>query len=281
MSDEPLIQRIADRLAPKVRREFLAAVDRIRGRVDFGALADALEGRDATAATVATRLDELGPELADIATILRQGFMAAGEATAGELAAVGISTRFDIVNPSAVAWARQHGAHLIVNITEESRQAVREIIADAFTEGLAPRDAARLIQAVVGLDERRARATAAFRSQLVDDGVALDAVEQRVGRYARAQLRDRARVIASHETLVASSAGQHEAWRAARDQGFLDPERTRRVWIVTGDGRLCNLCEPMADQERTLETPFTRGDGVAVVRPPSHVRCRCTTGLRL
>ena len=81
--------------------------------------------------------------------------------------------------------------------------------------------------------------------------------------------------------LTASNTGQDALWQEAKKQGAISEDTTRRVWILTMDDRLCELCEPMEDAEAPLSGPFispkTKQEHM---RPPLHVQCRCSVGLR-
>jgi len=65
------------------------------------------------------------------------------------------------------------------------------------------------------------------------------------------------------------------------DKGLIDAEQTVRVWIITPDDRLCDICEaiPTLNPDGVgLDEPFLTPEG-PVDDPPAHPRCRCATGL--
>jgi SPP1 gp7 family putative phage head morphogenesis protein len=114
--------------------------------------------------------------------------------------------RFDASTPQAIDWADRHAAELIDGISETSREAINNAVAEALEGG--------------GLDE------------LFEE--ILDAV----GDEKRAEL------IARTETMRAASEGQREAWRQATDKGLLSGDE-QRVWIATGDASVCPICEEL------------------------------------
>jgi hypothetical protein len=184
--------------------------------------------------------------------------------------------RFDMTNPRVYQWIERHAADLVVGIDTETKEAIRQIVARMFREGIPPRSAARLIREVVGLTVRQATALDTYRASLGDT----ERAEQLVEQYSTRLLTQRGELIARTESMTAANQAQHELWKQARDEGFLEEERTKRKWIVTPDSRLCALCSPIPGQGPVgLDEPFIGGDGSVVMNPPLHPACRCTTAL--
>lgn len=98
-----------------------------------------------------------------------------------------IKMRFDANNPKAVAWAEEHAAELVTNISEVTRERLAAAIAKQQETG---EDAYDEILAAVG-DE------------------------------------DRATLIARHESMVAAGEGQRQAWDQAVDKGLLTGDEKR------------------------------------------------------
>lgn len=148
-----------------------------------------------------------------------------------------VSLVFDGTNEDAIDWADKHAAELIKGISDTSRERIADAITGLLETG--------------GYDE------------------AYDEILAAVGD------KDRARLIARHETMMAAAEGQRLSWDLAVEEGLLTGDE-RRVWIVTDDDKLCPLCEPLDGVEADLngEYPDDGGDG-----PPLHVQCRCTEGI--
>lgn len=144
--------------------------------------------------------------------------------------------KFDVTNQDAVDWADKHAAELIDGISETSREAINNAIADALETG-----------------------------DLED---ALDEIFAAVGD------KDRAERIARHETMMAASEGQRQAWAQAVDEGELTGDE-RRVWITVGDDKVCPICEGLDGQEADLDGEYEGGYN----GPPAHPLCRCTEGI--
>lgn len=181
---------------------------------------------------------------------------------------------FDRANPEAVRWARERAARLVVDVTEQSRAAVRRIIARAVEGKLTPREAARLIRNVVGLTELQSDAVLNMQVKLLAQGKLDEAVRKAGERYAARLLRYRAETIARTETIAAANEGQRQLWKQAQERGFLKATQRRR-WITTPDERLCPVCKALNGKTATLGEPFPGG----YMNPPAHPNCRCATGL--
>ena len=194
----------------------------------------------------------LGEVLEDV---IRNVFNAGGKAAVKRLKSrlrisaakddTGISKdlKFDVTNPRAIEWARKHAADLVINITDTTRDKIRELVEAAFEEQFT-------------VDDLRKE---------IDDLVADP---------------DRAETIARTEVISASNAGQKELWNQAVDEEILTG-REKKEWIVTPDDKLCPICEPMDGVQVGLDEDFQLNTGDRVDTPPAHPRCRCAVGLAL
>lgn len=81
----------------------------------------------------------------------------------------------------------------------------------------------------------------------------------------------RAEMIAVTEVTRAVSEGQNIYQRIMRDAGI----EMERVWRTNNDDRVCPVCGPLNSKSED-DWRDSLPDG-----PPAHVRCRCTTTLRL
>jgi SPP1 gp7 family putative phage head morphogenesis protein len=179
---------------------------------------------------------------------------------------------FDATNPAAVEWAHDHAAGLIKGISDDVQDAVRLTVVQAFEEGIAPRDVARLIRADVGLTERDAGAVMKQQLKWLADGVAPEKATARAERYANQLLNSRAQTIARTETMRASNEGQRQLWEQAREAGLIDATTMQKVWIAT-DGA-CDECQTVDGESVGMDEDFSVGSD-----PPLHPNCRCTIGL--
>jgi len=189
---------------------------------------------------------------------------------------------FDLMNPRAYRIAAEIAGQLVTRIQESTRQAIREVVADALRQGVSVRRQAQSIRQILvdsaGLDGPRARRLATFERALTDRGAPPSVVAQRVEEYRDRLITDRARTIARHETQSAAVAGQEELWAQAADAGLIDATM-QLEWITADDERTCPLCAPMDGQKVPRGQLFVQEDGTTVARPPLHIQCRCTLAL--
>jgi len=269
------ILQVADRLSPKLRRAFLRAIGRLRGKLDRAALEAALGAGDVDAIERILGSEVTKAELQPLVQELERTFAAAGQASADALTTrLGVTTPFEVANHRAIAWLQEAGARLVTAIDEQQRAALREVLVELVQEGASPASAARRIQMHIGQTERDSRAIRNFAQRLREEGALERDVQRRTARYARRKLEDRAKLIAEHESLEAAAAGQRESWAQASEAGHLPPTTRRRI-VVTPDERTCRICQGLGAKSYGMDEEVIPGH----VRPPFHVRCRCAVKL--
>lgn len=304
---------IADSLAPTVREKFLAAVAEIRGTVDEAALIAALDAGDFERIMQILGLADQavgneGDLFQGMLDPIEHGVHEAGHAaieTTPAIARLGgsVAMRFDLVNPHTVQAVQQHGFNLIRQISDDTRNGVRAIVAHAMEFGGHPYEQARQIKQLVGLTENQVAAVSNYRRLLeagdsdaltrelrdhrfdptvrgaIREGVALPKgqVDTMVQRYADRMLAMRAETIARTETINAARLGTQAAWTQAGENGLLSHNKIRQGWMVTPDDRLCQYCSEVPDMNPDgvplggqFKTPFGPVDG-----PTLHPNCRC------
>lgn len=192
---------------------------------------------------------------------------------------------FDLTNPRAQRHAAQIAANLVTLVDMNTRQAIREVIADAQARGISLRDQAdeieRILRETAGLDRVRARQLFRYERGLREQGLSDRIVRRRFDQRRDRLLMARAKTIARTETMDAANAGQVEVWRQAEEAGLLPP-RVEREWITAPDDRTCPICDPMNGQRRLDGDRFVSDfSGQSFERPPAHPACRCTLALAL
>jgi hypothetical protein len=271
------ILRLADRLAPSLRKEFLAAVQQLRARLNLESLA---------AAVASGRLDAVEFELAAFPRDLRpavrvvnRAFTAGGHQAAHQLGGrLSQVLRFDVTNPAAVVAAERNAAALVSGVSKATRTAIREVIARAVGEGIPPREAAQMIKPLIGLRRDQAAAVMSYRKEL-QRAARLNAarLQRAVERYSDRLLRQRALLIARTETLRAVNEGQQALWEQAVRDGLLGA-KVMKLWIVTPDDKTCPSCKAVRPKRVPLRSLFRSGLKT-VPTPPLHPNCRCTVGI--
>jgi hypothetical protein len=268
-----------DRLTPALKRDLAKLFAETRERIPVSALVTLIEHHGLTPSEVARVLEQFPARLAAAAgPAIRQGTTGAADIAAADVAdRLRLVGRLDIVNPLAVQYASQQSAQLVTRVTIETRQAIQTIVSVAIQSGIAPRDAARLIRQVIGLNTRQAKALTNYRRRLVDGGTSTSRVETLVERYSAKLLRQRSEMIARTELITSLSSGQQAAWLAAQQKGLL-PASARMSWITTEDDRTCPYCLAMDGKTAPIggwfETPLGPRRG-----PTLHVACRCALSL--
>lgn len=268
-------RKVADKLEPAARTEFLAALTKLKGHLDERKFARAYAARNEHGMLDAIATASIGDTLRPaMATVLR-GYQDAATAEANKVGGgtAAVEWGFDLTNPQASAWGYQWAGELIKNISADAKQTIKDAVGRALDADLTRRDATLAIRNVIGLNDRQAGAVERMRSDLLATGTSATSIETKVEAYAGRLLRERASMIARTEIMTAAHAGQREAWDQAADKGLIEKTETRRIWIVTDDDRLCDECEPMDGVEVDFEDEFDDGD------PPLHPGCRCTIGL--
>lgn len=295
------LHRIADKAEPVLRRKILEAIADTSRNVDGDALERALARGNTDAALKAINWDGNGDKQLRAAyqTILGDVYADSGEASAARLASdIGVPATFNMDNPRATAWAETVAATRVVQVSEETVDALRSMITRGFREAIHPRDLARIIRgskdpetgqyknSLIGLTERQGQAVWNYRKALEEDEnrpgdrADFDRIDRMVERYRDKLVLQRAENISRTETIRAANEGTQEAWRQAKEEGWLRGNE-QREWITTPDDRSCPSCLSMDGQKVDLDEEFQDEDGEfdPVMTPPLHPQCRCATGL--
>ncbi len=183
--------------------------------------------------------------------------------------------RFNMRSPRAEQWLRELSSRLIVEIFDEQRTMVREVLTDNLARGVNPRQSAldlvgridpqsrKRTGGFIGLTSRQAGWVTSARQELEDlnpnyltralrdkrfDGAVKRAIESgkplpkkqidnAVSRMQARALRYRGSVIARTESINSLRAGQFESIRQAIEKGEVESRDVTKVWSSTGDAR--------------------------------------------
>lgn len=190
MARKPTQQQVIDdllnRYDPIIAQAFRQAVEDVRGSADLQRLIAALAAGDLNAALNALHLEAsaYGP----LAEAIRQAYGEAGTASAaianGQTPA-GVVIRFNIRNPRAETWLRDHSSQAVTRIVEDQRNAIRAALQAGMERGVNPRTAAldivgRVNRAtgkreggIIGLTSTQEAAARAARDELASGDAAL------------------------------------------------------------------------------------------------------------
>lgn len=271
---ERQIRTITQTMEPRIRASFIRAMQDIKDRAQMGRLRDALRSGDIAAAVDALNIEPAA--LADLQSLIVETYGRSGAATIqsgtwiypdGTRAVV----RWNALSPRSEAWARQLGADLIQgDITEQTRQAARDTIADGYAFGRSPDRIARDLVGRIGangkrqggiiglddpsqqwvrnlrgyLDEDPKRALSMklnardkqFIRRLLKDGrqMSQSQIDGMLRRYENNLLMVRGRRIARTETQNAIEAGRYEAWKQGLEKTGVPERFVTRTWVHTG-----------------------------------------------
>jgi hypothetical protein len=175
-------------------------------------------------------------------------------------------------NPDALEAIRRQNLTRITAITEETRSAIRQALTTGLQRGTPPRELARQLRDVVGLNTRQAAAVEAFRVRLTAQGRDPAQLERMVDRYSRRQLTVRTEAIARTETMAALAEGKRAQWDRLQREGVIQADEWETVFVTAEDERVCPICAPLDGQR----DPIGRGP-----QPPLHPLCRCDRQLTL
>ncbi len=270
-----MVLDLAAKMEPAVARRFLAAAAKVADGVDMEALAASIEAGHVPDVMAVTGIETLADELAGMDKDLHKAAAGAGTVASAHLEAAGIDYPWERVNADAVAWAKEYSGKQITAITDQSRDAVRSIVEQVFTEPLTPDQAARAVRQVIGLSDVQAGALAKQRAKLTAGGASPSEIESAATGYTKEAIASRAETISRSEIMAASNKGQRMLWDGAKDAGLIDNKSAHREWIG-GQENSCDECDEMdgntADLDGDYDGPYSDG-------PPGHPSCECTEGL--
>lgn len=214
----------------------------------------------------------------------------------------------NVTNPRVNRYITGKVGSLIRGITRESQISIQSSISSIISDGLTPRSAARVIRDSIGLTPSQVRAVSRFETNLqmqqlaqmtefqrdslrlsrrgakVDndflEGLSQERIDRLTSDYANRQLTHRATVIARNELQEVANEGQREVWEQASEAGLIDRNKSKKMWIVTPDERLCDMCSPLQGVEVPFLDNFTiPKTGESKKGPPAHIQCRCALTL--
>jgi hypothetical protein len=186
-----------------------------------------------------------------------------------------MTLRMDLIDEKAVQWAAERSSRFIVDITDEQRATIRNLVADSVRGNMTTDDLAARLSRTVGLNERYARAVDNSWTQTFDDQVkagrtatqARSLADKTSDRYRQRLLNARARTIARTEIHAAQNAGRYAGWEDSISQGFAST-RARKQWVTYDP---CTVCKPLDGEIVPWNQSFSNGD----MMPEAHPNCVC------
>lgn len=278
--------RLGDRAEKRIAGGFNSAVKSTTSRVSKQRLYSALEQKDFEAALKAVPWDTVGDSV--LTRRMKQDTVRA-YIQAGSIAAEAVDTKraYELVSNAARDWFNKYGARRVTEMSKTAKEGLRRVLVAASDRGLNLEQTVRFVLPQVGLRSDQVDVLAAYRDRLAE---AEDArLEERVAKRAIELRKDRARVIARTESMFAIHGGVRDTWAGLVGEGTLR-EEDEVEWFTAQDEVTCDICSPMDGRTRGItddtwinadgET-LTDWNGEAVIDPPAHPNCRCTTELKM
>ena len=172
-------------------------------------------------------------------------------------------------------WINTHGGELITRLSDESRLAVMNVILRGQGLRMAPRDIAKEVRPLIGLNDRQAAANQKYRNEIfnryresgMSESKAAERADKAALKYAGKQHRYRAETIVLTENAYAYNRGAHMGVSQSIADGYMG--RCAMIWTTAGTNRVCSRCLALKD------TVVGYTDELGVLLPPLHPRCRC------
>ena len=168
---------------------------------------------------------------------------------------------FDDSDRNIKDWIRLHTGEFITNIGEDTRAAIKAILAHGQDEGWTSQQMAQAIRPCIGLTRPDAIANARYQQKVYENLLKTTTPEAAVRqaheaalRYGAKQHQARAEMIANTELAFAYNKGHHEGVRQAMAQGLMGA--CEKVWRTAGSRRVCDKCLALNGQRIGFDDPF-------------------------
>lgn len=205
---------------------------------------------------------------------------------------------FDMSESRVLDWINEHGAEFVTRSTEEQRDAIKVFLKRSVKESMSTDELARLIRPCVGLTRPQVEANLKYyntiKETLRSEHPKMQAatIERKAReasiKYAEKQHRKRAKDIAQTEIARAYNKGADMAILQAQEHGEIG--KVKRVWITSGDDKVCPVCRALDGMEIDMDEEFDSlfGDEKGKIPmklkrslfshtevPPAHPHCAC------
>lgn len=306
-----LMQRIMTLLEAGVVADLNTGLAVFKRRIDRDKLENLLEQGKFDEAMQIIPWDNMPDDLDRVGGNLEKAVLRASDQSIAVLPGPKAAFIVGTANPRVREFISGQVGNLVVGITDDARKSVQGAIFRSFDQGLTPRRTAALMRDSIGLTEKQngfvmnkqlkefdrrdrlqtrlASLNAKGLSQSVSAkkirrtlrGLSDNLIEMRSLRFARNLQKQRSITIARTELTRAVTAGQNETWIAAANEGLIDGETTRKVWVVVPDDRLSDICADLDGKSVALgEKFFVAQTGEMVDGPPAHPNCRSALALK-
>jgi hypothetical protein len=268
----------------KARKELARLLGGMGGQIPPEAL-EALRSGNIQQFQQLVNFDALGDQFEPMRELM-QGFAAKSGASIYRQAKVSQQLVFDLIDERAVKWAETSSARLVREVTDEARQNIASLTAQATNGEITYQGMADLLESGgLGLTSRNARAVANSESRnfarFMNDGMSETAARIKARRmaeeYTDKLVQSRAKTIARTEIADAAMQGRYMGWESGVQSGVIDSNSVKE-WIAEPDA--CSICSPLDGQLVSWDASYGEAvTGTTDKMPPAHPNCRCTVAI--
>ncbi len=171
-------------------------------------------------------------------------------------------------------------AELVVNIGDEQRDNLRNVLSMRFDPDVRPENIIRDIKWVVGLTDRESAAVFRREETMRESGANEERIQRETQRYSDNLHQLRAERIARTETVGIETQARDAAWGVAQSDGLIDKD-AQKEWVASH-----KACPDLCRKLDGIAVPVNGGhwisplDGKIIKGPPAHPHCECLTVLR-
>ncbi|MCK4517855.1 hypothetical protein KAT92_03705, partial [Candidatus Babeliales bacterium] len=259
-----------------------------KDNIDLHDLVEALEEADPAKAMDAVPWEDFGGAIEGIGGITLDGLSQSAEKSKflfrksiKKLVGVEADVVFDANHPGVKDYIDNGLGDLITKIQGNTKTAINAVIADGLNRGVPPRQSAKQIKQMIGLNDRQVVASMNHRKKLEKSGIKGRKLDLLMDKFTEKQLKYRSEMIARTESMNANNRGMLEVINQNADSGLFDRRKAKKKWIVTPYDRVCKICKPMANKEVGIDEMFKLRNGKLVPHPPAHPGCNCSYSLEL
>lgn len=166
--NESEAEALASKLEPELAKAILDAFLKQQGKADLDAIIAALEAGDI--GKVLELLDLPGSIAAfeGVSSTIHTGVNAAGAMAAAQvgLQVRGVTFAFNSLNPRLITWLQTYSLKLIRQITDGTREGIRQYLIQGMKDGKNPKAVARQVKGIIGLTDKQAMAVYNYRKEL-------------------------------------------------------------------------------------------------------------------
>lgn len=161
-------EALASKLEPELAKAILDAFVKQQSKADVDAIILALEAGDVGKVLELLDLPASIAAFEGVASTLHTGANAAGAMAALQvgLQVKGVSFAFNSLNPRLITWLQTYSLRLIRQISDGTREGIRQYLTQGMRDGKNPKAVARQIKGIIGLTDKQAQAVYNYRKEL-------------------------------------------------------------------------------------------------------------------